>query len=79
MLRFGNPLPLNYYHTNLFSYEVDLPVVDDATGKVVNQFQKPMKLVEELINLYSTPGDWILDGLGGTGMFRTVYWYITMS
>ena len=72
MLRFGNPLPLNYYHTNLFSYEVDLPVVDDATGKVVNQFQKPLKLVEELINLYSTPGDWILDGLGGTGMFHTV-------
>lgn len=69
VLRFGNPVPLNYYHANFFSFEMDPPVIDDATGKPVNQFQKPLKFMEELVNLYSAPGDWILDGLGGTGKF----------
>ena len=69
VLRFGNPVPLNYYHANFFSFEMDPPVIDDATGKPVNQFQKPLKFMEELVSLYSAPGDWILDGLGGTGKF----------
>lgn len=46
---------------------MDSPVTDDATGKVVNDAQKPLKFMDELIGLYSAPGDWVLDGLGGIG------------
>ena len=70
MLRVGNPGPLNYYHADFFSFEMDPPVIDDATGKPVNPFQKPLKFMGELVYLYSAPGDWILDGLGGTGGFQ---------
>lgn len=67
ILRFGQILQLGQYHTNFFCHEMDCPVIDDATGKPVNILQKPLKLMSELIELYSAPGDWIFDGLGGLG------------
>lgn len=29
---------------------------------------KPTKFIEELIDLFSSKGDWILDGIGGLGI-----------
>jgi len=55
-------------HTNFFSVEDDVPILDEA-GKQVNVFQKPMELMEKLVHLFTTPGDWVLDGLSGTGMY----------
>ena len=72
VLRFGNSSTLSEYHTNYFCYEMDSPVIDDATGKVVNKFQKPLKFMKELILLYSTSGDWIFDGLGGIGEYCNI-------
>ena len=48
---------------------MDNPVIDDAIGKAVNIFQKPLKFMKELIGLYSAPEDWIFDGLGGIGTY----------
>ena len=60
---------MNQYHTNFFCHEMDNPVIDDAAGKAVNIFQKPLEFMMELIGLYSAPGDWIFDGLGGIGRY----------
>ena len=32
---------LGQFHANFFCHEMDSPVIDDGTGKVVNNFQKP--------------------------------------
>ena len=58
---------LGQFHANFFCHEMDSPVIDDGTGKVVNNFQKPLKFMQELTVLFSAPGDWIFDGLGGIG------------
>ena len=73
VLRFGNAVLLSQYHTNFFCHEMDCPVLDEATGKVVNKFQKPLKFMKELILLYSTSGDWIFDGLGEYFTFKQTY------
>ena len=65
--RMGVLSPLPEYHSN-FEFDMDPFLVDDATKKPVNYGQKPVDLMTEILSLYSSEGDWIFDGLSGTGM-----------
>lgn len=51
---------------NFFSCKMDPLYLHD--GKVLNYTQKPVLVMKWLIELFSCEGDWILDGLSGTGM-----------
>ena len=58
--------PLPEYHSN-FEFDMDPYLMDDATKKPINYGQKPVDLMTEILSLYSSEGDWVLDGLSGTG------------
>ena len=53
---------------NCFVCEKDL-VYCGTNQKPLSQMQKPVKFFGTLVQLYSTEGDWILDGLSGPGMY----------
>lgn len=40
---------------------------------IVNPYQKPQRLMNRLIDLFSLPDDWILDLFAGTGMLCIFY------
>ena len=64
----GNPGKLSKKHTNHFFAEADKNIVDTATNTILYDFQKPLCLYKELVELFSKPGDWIFSGPTGIGM-----------
>ena len=55
--------------TNFFSCEKDPFYLHNGPGqKVLNYTQKPLAVMKWLVQLFSCEGDWVLDGLSGTGM-----------
>ena len=71
--RMGNPGPLSKKNVNFFTSDADLAVMDNGTKTVVYQEQKPLSLLKEVICLFSDPGDWILSGPTGIGMYGIHY------
>lgn len=65
--RCGNPPPLRYFADNSFHFAHDNFCVNDATGRLINATQKPVVFFGKLIDLYTTAGEWVFDGLSGTG------------
>lgn len=59
--RSGEDLCLSKPHGNVFMHE------EDGEG------QKPLSFLKEIISIYSSPGDWILTGPTGIGMFLSSY------
>ena len=70
LLRCGGEKQLNDRASNLFIYDCDEPCLDKGTGKEVNSRQRPVAFLQRLIELFTNSGDWILDGLSGTGMLH---------
>ena len=70
LLRCGGERQLNDRASNLFIYDFDQPCLDKGTGKVVNTRQRPVAFLQKLTELFTNLGDWILDGLSGTGMLH---------
>lgn len=66
-VRCGGEELLNDSSSNTFIYECDPPCLDKGTNKPINSRQRPVAFLERLIDLFTSPGDWILDGLSGTG------------
>jgi len=54
--------------SNFFIHDADQLYCDEVTKKPLNTTQKPVAFIQQLIELYTSPGDWILDGLSGTGL-----------
>ena len=78
IVRSGDSTPLDKSpQNNCFVCEKD-PVYYDSNQKPLSLMQKPVKFFGTLVELYSTEGDWILDGYSGTGLFLyyvyTNYW-----
>ena len=65
--KMGNPATVTTYHANFFAHDFDQLWLDSATGKPIYVQQKPLSFLDELITLYSTPGDWILTAPSGAG------------
>ena len=65
--RIGDPVVNGTGHPNFFNHEMDSIVVDPATNKPIYSAQKPVSLYKEVIELYSLPGDWILNGPDNAG------------
>ena len=61
--RSGQILSLSKPHDNIFIYEED---GDD---------QRPLSFFKEIIDIYSSPGDWIFAGPTGIGMHLFICWY----
>ena len=58
---------------NFFSCEKDPFYLHDGPGqKVLNSTQKPLEMMDWLVKLFSCQGDWVLDGLSGTGVLMTL-------
>ena len=68
--KIGNPSPLSRKHSNCFVANADSFVMDNATKEKIFPGQKPLSLFEELIEIFSKPSDWILNGPTGIGMYR---------
>lgn len=66
--RSGQPIPLSKPNGNVFLHKTDYHVLDKATNKHVYRDQKPLSFIKEVIEIYSSPGDWILAGPTGIGM-----------
>ena len=66
--RLGQPLQLTEGHENFFMHALDNPVVDTASKQEVFPEQKPISLYKELVELYTSPGDWIFHCPTGVGM-----------
>ena len=56
-------------HDNYFVQPMDQLYCDSATGKAVCEGQKPVALMTELINLYTTPRDWVFSSPSEIGMY----------
>ena len=58
---------------NFFSCEKDPFYLHDGPGqKVLNSTQKPLAVMGWLVQLFSRQGDWVLDGLSGTGVLTVI-------
>ena len=53
--------------SNMFIFDYDQFILDERSKKPLNMTQKPVALSEKLIRLFTSPDDWVLDGLSGTG------------
>ena len=63
----GGERILNDSCSNVFVYDSDQPCIDKATNATVNTQQRPVEFLRRLVELFTDPGDWVLDGLSGTG------------
>jgi hypothetical protein len=70
IIRSGTPAPISACRSNSFNFEKDPPVLCEIDHKPLSPSQKPVKFFTHLIELYSSPGEWILDGLSGIGKLR---------
>lgn len=65
--RIGDPVVRASGRANFFTHEMEVLVVDPGTNKPVYAAQKPVSLFTEVLELYSSPGDWILNGPDSAG------------
>lgn len=72
LLRCGGESMLNDHASNIFLYDSEPLYVDEGTHKPLNYTQKPVAFLSRLIQLFTSPGDWVLDGLSGTGKMKVV-------
>ena len=64
---------LNDRSSNILIFENDPLYVDEGTHKAMNSSQKPVAFSDRLIQLFTSPGDWVFDGLSGTGKVCLIY------
>ena len=74
IVRCGNPPPLSQFTENCFKFDHDPPYCADGSQRPLNTGQKPVEFYEKLFQLFTMKGDWVLDGLSGTGMC-TLIWH----
>ena len=67
--KLGNPGPMSRRHGNYFIHDLDRPIIDSITNTAVYEEQKPLLLLEEIIELFSSVGDWTFCGPSGLGMY----------
>ena len=72
----GAPPVLRQEHSNFFMHPMDQWYCDSATGKPVYEGQKPVSLIKELMELYTTPKDWIFSSPTDIGMYTYICMYI---
>ena len=55
--------------SNVLQFPAVLQKLQDpsAQGRIVNHYQKPQKLINHLLDMFSRPGDWVLDAFSGSG------------
>ena len=51
---------------SVFVCKNDAPYLDDATRQPIHPAQKPLSLFSQLMEVYTSVDDWILDGTGGS-------------
>lgn len=68
-VKVGMPPSLQKDHPDFFVHNMDKAYCDDTTSKAVYSNQKPIDLCGELVDLYTTPEDWIVSLPTGIGMF----------
>ena len=66
--RYGQATALSKPHCNIFVHEQDVPYDDITLREQVYTYQKPISLLNDLIEVYTFRGDWILAGPTGIGM-----------
>lgn len=64
----GAPPALPKEHNNYFIHPMDQWYCDSATSKPVCEGQKPITLIKELLDLYTTPKDWVFSSPSEIGM-----------
>lgn len=69
LISVGDSGQLNNTHANYFAAKADKMIIDKATSHILYEFQKPVCLYKELIELFSMPGDWVFSGPTGIGMY----------
>ena len=57
------------HHSNFFVHCLD----DGVRGDPICEGQKPVELIKELMELYSTPNDWIFSSPMDIGMYICAY------
>ena len=55
------------YRDSVFMCKKDALYLDDAMRQPVHPAQKPLSLFSQLLEVYTSVDDWILDGTGGIG------------
>ena len=75
LVQCGGEINLNDSCPNVFVYDSDPPCIVKATNTTVNIRQRPVEFLKRLVELFTDPGDWVLDGLSETGKLynKTVY------
>ncbi len=55
--------------SNVLKFPAVLQKLQDpsAQGRIVNYYQKPQKLINKLLDMFSRPGEWVLDAFSGSG------------
>ena len=66
--RYGQAVALSKPHGNVFMNEQDAPYMDNTAHKQVYTYQKPVSLLKDIIEVYTSPGEWVLTGPTGIGM-----------
>ncbi|XP_065902406.1 uncharacterized protein [Dysidea avara] len=65
--RYGQAVALSKPHGNVFMNEQDAPYMDNTAHKQVYTYQKPVSLLKDIIEVYTSPGEWVLTGPTGIG------------
>lgn len=52
-------------------YEPDELIFEKLSKTPIVPDQKPVKFLEKIVELFSSKGDWIFDGLGGIGIINS--------
>ena len=66
--KIGAPPALPQGYDNYFVNPMDQWWCDTATGKTVYESQNPVMLLTELMELYTTPKDWVISSPTDIGM-----------
>ena len=67
IVRSGNPVPLPSTQCNCFTFEQDPLLLSETDHKPLCTQQKPVKFYKDMLSLYTTEGEWILNGFSGLG------------
>lgn len=62
----GGAVP-NEVSSNVFTYVMDEVYIDESTKKPADKYQKPVDFLARMKELFTSPDDWVLDGLCRSG------------
>lgn len=74
----GGAVP-NEASSNVFTYVRDEVYIDELSKKPADKYQTPVDFLARMLDLFTSPDDWVLDGQCKSGMFNNNLLHMSVS